>query len=98
MCVWVLVMCVYVFALSTEKKLKEIEQNHCISLRWKPSDREYQEMEQALLGEKKEQLLLAIWKAAKRRAFLLKLKAKYAGRCLLVASISETSKMLSNVM
>ncbi len=97
-CVWVLVMCVYVFALSTEKKLKEIEQNHCISLRWKPSDREYQEMEQALLGEKKEQLLLAIWKAAKRRAFLLKLKAKYAGRCLLVASISETSKMLSNVM
>ncbi len=53
MCVWVLVMCVYVIALSTEKKLKEIEQNHCISLRWKPSNREYQEMEQALLGKKK---------------------------------------------
>ncbi len=61
MCVWVLAMCMGVGDVCVcEKKLKEIEKNHCISLRWKPFDREYQEMEQALLGEKKGKLLLAI--------------------------------------
>ncbi len=66
---------------SMEKKLEEIERKHSISSRWTQSDKQYQELESHLVAgkEKKEQLLRAIWKAAKRRAFLLKLKAKYAG-------------------
>ena len=67
------------FVCSISKKLKEIEIKHSISSRWTPSDREYKESEHALLSDKKEELLRVIWKAAKRRSFLLQLKAKYAG-------------------
>ena len=67
------------FFPSTEKKLEEIEEKHSITSRWTPSDKEYQKLEHSLVTDKKEQLLMAIWKAVKRRVFLLKLKAKYAG-------------------
>ena len=59
--------------------MKDIEQKHSIPSRWTPADVEYKEVEHAILADKMEQLLLAMWKAAKRRSFLLKLKAKYAG-------------------
>ena len=64
---------------SIEKQLQDIEVKHSVSLRWTPSDREYMDTGKTLLVNRKEQLLLTIWKAAKRRSFLLKLKAKYAG-------------------
>ncbi len=67
-----------------EKKLEDIEKKHSIVSRWTTSDKEYQELERRLVAEKKEQLLRAIWKAAKIRAFLLKLKAKYAGTFVVV--------------
>ncbi len=63
---------------SMEKKLEEIERKHSISSGWTQSDKQYEELQCHLVAEKKEQLLRAIWKAAKRRAFLLKLQAKYA--------------------
>ena len=69
------------FSLSfrVEKQLTEMEAKHTISSQWKMSDQEFTESEQALLLDKKDQLLLAIWKASKRRSIWLKLKAKYAG-------------------
>ena len=69
----------FALSLRVEKQLTEMEAKHTISSRWKMSDQEFTESEQALLLDKKDQLFLAIWKASKRRSFLLKLKAKYAG-------------------
>ena len=71
-------MCTFVFQAS-KKNLKDMEQKLSISTRWTSSDVEYKEVEHALLTNKREQMLLAMWKAAKRRLFLLRLKAKYAG-------------------
>ena len=66
---------------SLDKKLKEFELEHSIFVRWSPLDKEYVETEQMLAETKQKQLLLGMWKAAKRRTFLLKLKSKYAGMC-----------------
>ena len=62
--------------------LKEIEKQHRISVRWTPQDKQYLEVENQFAETKREQLLLGLWKAAKRRKFLLQLKAKYAGLSL----------------
>lgn len=75
------------FNLRIAKKLEDIEKKHSIISRWTPSDKEYCELQQLVAAEKKEQLLRAIWKAAKRRAFLLKLKAKYAGMFVFVCHL-----------
>lgn len=62
-----------------EKELSECERRNKLSHRWLQSDRQYKELEHSLLFNKKEQILLELWKVSQRRLFLLKLKRKYAG-------------------
>ncbi len=56
----------------------EFERKHNIS-RWHPSDQEYLACKRAVAVDKKEQLLQQVFHASQRRAFLLQMKAKYAG-------------------
>ena len=74
--------------LSLDKKLKEVEVKQAILVRWTPSSTEYRELERQVLDNKREYLLLGIWEAAKWRMFLLKLKAKYAGKYSLLGSVA----------
>ena len=48
-------------------------------IQWLPSDSEYKELKYSLLVEKKDRLLLELWRVTQQRLFLLKLKKKYAG-------------------
>ena len=73
---------------SLDKRLKEVEVKQAILVRWTPSSTEYRELERQVLDNKREYLLLGIWEAAKRRMFLLKLKAKYAGNYSLLGSVA----------
>ena len=73
---------------SLDKKLKEVEVKQAILVRWTPSSTEYRELERQVLDNKREYLLLGIWEAAKQRMFLLKLKAKYAGKYSLLGSVA----------
>ena len=80
---------------SLDRALKEIESDHSISVRWSPLDKDYMEFESKIAESKQEHLLMGMWKAARRRKFLLELKAKYAGMMKQtsspVVSYSETS-------
>ena len=60
--------------------LKKLEQDHQIHTRWEESTKEYKEMKNAFSEQKKKQIYEFIWGASRRRQFLLKLKAKYAGK------------------
>ena len=62
-----------------DNELKVMEEKHAVSARWLPNAKRYEECERTLLFSKSEQLLLHVWKASQRRAFLLDLKRKYAG-------------------
>ena len=57
--------------------MSELEHQYSI-IRWLPSDSKYKELQYSLLVEKKDRLLLELWRVAQQRLFLLKLK-KYAG-------------------
>lgn len=71
------------FPLRLDKHLKELEQKHHLDHRWDSTDKEYVEAQGAFSREKGDQVATAIWAASSRRQFLLKLKAKYAGKCSL---------------
>ena len=58
--------------------MSELEHQYSI-IRWLPSDSKYKELQYSLLVEKKDRLLLELWRVAQQRLFLLKLKKKYAG-------------------
>ena len=60
--------------------LYSLEKNICQRLL--PLDHQYTEKQAENLC-KSEQLLLALWQSSQRRLFLLKLKGKYAGLCIL---------------
>ncbi len=61
-----------------ESQLGELECKYSIS-RWLPSGPEYKELQCALRMERKDRLLLKLWRVSQQRLFLLKLKKKYAG-------------------
>ena len=63
-----------------DKQLSDLERQHHLSCRWNPSDMEYLEAQRALSREKSNQVAEALWTTSSRRQFLLKLKAKYAGK------------------
>jgi len=63
-----------------DKQLSDLERKHHLSFRWNPSDMEYLEAQRALSREKSNQVAEALWTTSSRRQFLLKLKAKYAGK------------------
>jgi len=58
-----------------------------------PSDMEYLEAQRALSWEKSNQVAEALWTTSSRRQFLLKLKAKYAGKELhaIVSTLTSSS-------
>ena len=66
-----------------DRNLKDLEKQHNLQYRWSPSDREFQEYKSLLEGNKRKQLLSGLWVVSRRRQFLLKLKAKYAGKLLI---------------
>ena len=68
----------YYTDIRLEGQLSEWERKYSLQ-RWLPSDTVYKELEYSLVLDKKEQLLLELWKISQRRLFLLKLKKKYAG-------------------
>ena len=70
----------YMLHYSMEEQLAKFEQRHDIVCRWKKSDKEYICAQRAFLNEKKEQLYTSLWATVNRRFYLLKMKAKYAGR------------------
>lgn len=71
--------CLFVF-VRLDKQLSRLEEKNHIHTRWDASAKEYKEVQLAFSLQKKEQLSAAIWAASRRRQFLLKLKAKYAGK------------------
>ena len=73
-----------------------MEEKHAVPARWLPNDKHYGECEHTLLFSKSEQLLLHIWKASQRRAFLLDLKRKYAGIIIYHVSISDHNTLSSH--
>lgn len=64
-----------------------MEEKHAVPARWLPNDKHYDECERTLLFSKSEQLLLHLWKASQRRAFLLDLKRKYAGKIQILREV-----------
>ncbi len=81
------VVIIYINIFRLDKHLVDLEKKHCIPCRWLPSDEVYKECELSILFSKREQLILQIWKASQRRMFLLKLKKRYAGLCVIYVSI-----------
>ena len=66
-----------------DRNLKDLEKQHNLQYRWSPSDREFQKYKSLLEGNKRKQLLSGLWVVSRRRRFVLKLKAKYAGKLLI---------------
>lgn len=63
---------------SLDQCLRELETKHHIN-RWLPSDEEYISYKTCLANEQKEQQIQALFSGSQRRAYLLQMKAKYAG-------------------
>ena len=65
-----------------ETKLGEFEHKHLIRQRWKPTDKEYIEARCSHYQERQQVLHTSLRASIVKRQFLLKLKAKYAGKFL----------------
>ena len=70
-------------ACRLNRTLEKLEFQHGVLQRWTPSDPEFHQLKCEYLKEKRKSLLVAIHGASVRRKFLLQVKAKYAGRCIL---------------
>lgn len=70
--------CVY----SMEDQLADFERRHVINRRWAQTDKEYLDARQGFLCEKREQIHTALWSTIIRRHYLLRMKAKYSGKCI----------------
>lgn len=64
---------------SMNSQLEQLEEEHDILSRWKPQDKEYEQLRTQLLREKLEQVRAALWSSVIKRHYLLRMKAKYAG-------------------
>ena len=84
-----------VSACRLNSRLEEIERKHAIQHRWSQSNVEYTECLYTLALDKREHLLISMWKSGQRRTFLLNLKKKYAGVCCtyVIAVFSITMQM-----
>ena len=65
---------------SIENQLGVIEQRHHIVNRWRPDSQEFLEARVSYFKEKEQSLYRSIRTAIVKRQYLLKLKAKYAGK------------------
>ncbi len=63
--------------------LKGMESSNHI-VRWTQSSKDYKEAQIAFSKQKEEEVAEVIWATSSRRQFLLKLKAKYAGKRLVL--------------
>lgn len=75
-------VCITDFGFRLDKQLKEMEASHHIHCRWSQSCLEFKEAERAYSKLKEQQLVELMWATSSRRQFLLKLKARYAGRMI----------------
>lgn len=57
-----------------------MESKYRIATRWRRSDAEYAEVKVAYIKEMQERLRASLWATVSRRYYLLKMKAKYAGK------------------
>ena len=65
-----------------ESQLAEMERRCRIKIRWKPSDEDYIDAKRSFLMEKKNKVHTSIWACVVKRHYLLRMKAKYAGKCM----------------
>lgn len=70
------------YLLSVNGQLEQLEKEHNISSRWKPDDKDYEELLTHLLKEKMLQVRTALWSSVVKRHYLLRMKAKYAGNSI----------------
>ena len=62
-----------------ESQLAEMERRYGIKIRWKPSDEDYIDAKSI---QSKIKLRTSIWACVVKRHYLLRMKAKYAGKCM----------------
>ena len=74
-----------------QKTLKTMESRHSVKQRWKPGDREFDSAALQIINEHRKDTLSALHALSIERHFLLTLKKKYAGNCVLFAPISFSS-------
>ena len=60
--------------------LEDVESKHNLKCRWTMSDSDYIHTREALNVEHQREIEQALLRASMRRQFLLKMKAKYAGK------------------
>ena len=60
-------------------QLEQLEKENGILSRWKPHDKEFEELRTQLLKEKILQVCTALRSSVIKRHYLLRMKAKYAG-------------------
>lgn len=68
---------------SLDCKLADMERRFGIMKRWNTSDKEYLDTRHSCLVEKQSQLQSCLWAIVVKRHYLLQMKAKYAGICML---------------
>lgn len=66
--------------LSMDCQLADFERMHHVKQRWLKSDEEYTDARRAFLTEKQMQLYSCLWATVVKRHYLLRMKAKYAGK------------------
>ena len=54
-----------------------------MTARWKPGDKQHEEMKSCLLVENQIRVRAMLWSCVVKRHYLLRMKAKYAGRALM---------------
>ncbi len=64
---------------SLDTHLTEMDRRHGVLARWKPGDKQYEEMRSCLLKENIMRVRATLWSCIVKRHYLLRMKAKYAG-------------------
>ena len=60
-----------------------MERQYGVTARWKPGDKQYEDMKSCLLVENQIRVRATLWSCVVKRHYLLRMKAKYAGRALM---------------
>lgn len=82
----------HVFIFRLDRDLKSEEEAHHIKCRWPQSSSQYKEVHSSLSKRREKELGEIMWSTSSRRQFLLKLKAKYAGKYFFNEWVGETFK------
>ena len=72
------------FYLSLDNQLSEMERRHGLATRWKPGDKQYEEMKLSLISENQGHVRSTLWSCVVKRHYLLRMKAKYAGAVMVL--------------